>query len=173
METTETAVREVEERSVEQPLRQSRLRALWFWVKRYAPPEISGTVTMVLSGMLVAGLGAPAVVVGIVATVAESVGFYAIAGVGVWREQRRNFPDRGRLRILVRVLGLLLVEFGTAELLDTLLVRPGALTVALLFIPNVAVALVAGKVVADIVFYVLAATAFRVTEKTGMRGRAE
>jgi hypothetical protein len=173
MEATETTVREREEHAVAQPLRRSRLRALWFWVKRYAPPEISGTITMVLIGMFVAGLGAPAVVVGIAATVAESVGFYAIAGVTVWREQRRNFPDHGRVRILVRVIGLLLVEFGSAELLDTLLVRPGALTFALLLVPNVAVALVAGKVVADVVFYVLAATAFRVTEKTGLRGQAD
>ncbi|WP_052226545.1 hypothetical protein [Microbacterium mangrovi] len=172
MDATEAATRELPPAAVVQP-RRSWLLALWFWVRRYAPPEVSGTVTMVLSGTAVAALGAPAVVVGLVATIAESVGFYAIAGIAVWREQRRNFPALGRLRILARVIGLMLVEFGSAEVLDTVLVRPASLTVALLFIPNVAVALVAGKVVADVVFYVLAATAFRVTEKTGLRGEAD
>ncbi|MDL9980411.1 hypothetical protein [Microbacterium candidum] len=150
--------------------RHPRLAALWFWIKRYAPPEISGTLTMVAAGLLVSEAAAPAVVVAIVGSIAESVGFYAVAGIAVWREQRRNLPGRGRVRILLRVLGLLVVEFGPAELIDTLLIRPGLLTVALFVVPHTGLALIAGKVVADVAFYVLAATAFRVSEKTGIRG---
>ena len=147
-----------------------RLRAVWFWIKRYAPPEIAGTLTMVLAGMAVSGLGAPVWLVGIAAALAEGVGFYAVAGISVWREQRRAFPDRGPVGILIRVLGLLLFEFGPAELLDSFLVRPVAIMLGVQLLPVVAWGLVAGKVVADIAFYILAATAFRVSEKTGVRG---
>jgi hypothetical protein len=150
--------------------RHRRLRALWFWIKRYAPPEVAGTLTMVLVGIAVSAVGAPIWLVGITAALAEGVGFYAVAGVAVWREQRRGFPDRGPLRILIRVVGLLLFEFGPAELLDTFLVRPVAIMIGVQLLPHVAWGLIAGKVVADIAFYVLAATAFRVSEKTGIRG---
>jgi hypothetical protein len=148
------------------------VRSGLFWAKRYLPPEIAGTATMLAAGLAASAAGLPPVLVGIAASEGEGVGFYAVAGVSVWREQRRNFPDRGRLRILLRVLGLLLFEFGPAELLDTFLLRPLALTLAVQFIPAVAWALIAGKVVADIVFYVLAATAFRVSERAGIRGDA-
>lgn len=150
--------------------RRRGLRALWFWIKRYLPPELAGTATMLVAGVAVAS--APAVVIGLVGTAAENVGFYSVAAVTVWREQRVNFPDDGLLRRLRRVAVLLVLEFGPAELLDTLLVRPLALTLAVHVVPNIGVALLVGKLVADVVFYVLAATAFRVTEKTGVRGDA-
>lgn len=148
------------------------LRALWFWIKRYLPPELAGTATMLIAGVAVAAAAAPAVVIGLVGTAAENVGFYSVAAVTVWREQGVNFPDDGLLRRLRRVAVLLVLEFGPAELLDTLLVRPLALTLAVHLLPNIGAGLLVGKLVADVVFYVLAATAFRVTEKTGVRGDA-
>jgi hypothetical protein len=152
------------------PQRRRWYVVLWFWIKRYAPPEIAGTATMVAGGMLVSALGAPVWLVGLVGALAESLGFYAVAGIGVWREQRQAFPGRGRPRILLRVLGLLIVEFGPAELLDTFLVRPIALTLGVQLLPHVAAGLIAGKAVADVAFYVLAAVAFRVSQRTGIRG---
>lgn len=154
------------------PPRTGRLlRALWFWIKRYLPPELAGTATMLIGGIAVAAASAPAVVIGIVGTAAENVGFYSVAAITVWREQRQNFPDDGMLRRARRVVVLLALEFGPAELLDTFLIRPLALTLFVHLLPT-AWGLVVGKLIADVVFYVLAATAFRVTEKTGVRGEA-
>ena len=124
---------------------------------------------MVLAGMAASRLGAPVWLVGIAAALTEGVGFYAVAGIAVWREQRRAFPDRRRTGILIRVLGLLLFEFGPAEVLDSFLVRPLAIMLGVQLLPDVAWGLIAGKVVADIAFYILAATAFRVSQKTGAR----
>lgn len=146
-------------------------RSLVFWVRRYLPAEIAGTLTMVVAGVAVSGLAVPALVIGIVATQAESLGFYAVAGVAVWREQRRVAPDRSRTRTLVKTIVLMVFEFGPAELLDSLLVRPLLVTLAVWVIPDIAAALVLGKLLSDVVFYVLAATAFRATETAGVRGR--
>lgn len=152
------------------PRHRRVLRSLWFWIRRYLPPELAGTATMLIAGVAVAAAAAPAVVIGLVGTAAENVGFYSVAAITVWREQRVNFPDDGALRRARRVTVLLVLEFGPAELLDTFLVRPLALTLAVHLLPNVGLGLIVGKLAADIVFYVLAATAFRVTEKTGVRG---
>lgn len=154
------------------PRAHRALRALVFWIKRYLPPELAGTATMLVAGVAVAAAAAPAIVIGLVGTAAENVGFYCVAAITVWREQRLNFPDDGVLRRVRRVAVLLVLEFGPAELLDTFLVRPLALTLAVHLLPDIALGLIVGKLAADVVFYVLAATAFRVTEKTGVRGEA-
>jgi hypothetical protein len=170
MRTADVVEEDTHADTVVPAMRHPRLWAMRFWVIRYAPPEIAGTLTMVVAGIAVAGLGAPVWLVGIAAALAEGIGFYAVAGIAVWKEQRRAFPERGRAGILIRVLGLLLFEFGPAELLDTFLVRPVAIMLGVQLLPDVVWGLIAGKVVADIAFYVLAATAFRVSEKTGVRG---
>jgi hypothetical protein len=172
MRTAEIVEEDGQEAVAVPPVGHRRLRNLWFWLQRYAPPEVAGTLTMVLVGLGVSALGAPVWLVGIAAAVAEGIGFYAVAGIVVWKEQRRAFPDRGRFGILIRVLGLLVFEFGPAELLDTFLVRPLAIMVGVQLLPAVTWGLIAGKVVADIAFYVLAGTAFRVSEKSGIRGEA-
>ena len=64
---------------------------------------------------------------------------------------------------------LLLAEFGPAELLDTLLIRPAALTLGVFLLPDPLWGLLAGKVFADIIFYAVAAGAFTITAKTGLR----
>ena len=72
-------------------------------------------------------------------------------------------------RAVVRTFMLLLAEFGPAELLDTLLIRPAALTLGVFLLPDPLWGLLAGKVFADIVFYAIAAGALTVTDRTGLR----
>ena len=68
-----------------------------------------------------------------------------------------------------RAIALLAAEFGAAELLDTFLVRPAALMLGVWLVPDPLWGMLAGKVAADIVFYAVAAGAFTVTAKTGLR----
>ena len=54
------------------------------------------------------------------------------------------------------------VEFGPAEIVDTVLIRPAAMFLASLATGNVIVGVLIGKVAADIVFYGLAITSYEV-----------
>ena len=54
---------------------------------------------------------------------------------------------------LGHLLRNLLLAFGAAELLAPLLLRPALLTLAIQRIPNLGLALLAGKLSADLVFY--------------------
>ena len=56
------------------------------------------------------------------------------------------------LLVLVIVRDLLL-EFGPAELLDSLLIRPAALATGLALVTPPALGALAGKLVADLLFY--------------------
>ncbi|MFT4135363.1 hypothetical protein [Microbacterium sp.] len=86
-----------------------------------------------------------------------------------WRGRIDPAVTRTRRDAAARSLLLLVAEFGPAELLDSLLVRPGLIALALWLLPGTLWALLVGKVLADIVFYVIAAGAFTITERAGLR----
>ena len=54
-------------------------------------------------------------------------------------------------RVLLRQIAL---EFGPAELLDSLLIRPTALYIGITMIPNLAFGIIAGQTAANLCFYV-------------------
>jgi hypothetical protein len=142
-------------------------RGLVFWIVRYLPAEVAATAAMVIGGLLATMWTDAAPLIAVAALVGEVVGFYAVLAVTIYLEQAQAGATRRRT---VGRTGLLLVaEFGAAELLDTLLVRPAALMLGVWLLPDPLWGLLAGKVVADIVFYAVAAGAFTVTATTGLR----
>jgi hypothetical protein len=142
-------------------------RGVVFWICRYLPAEIVGTAAMVIAGLgVTAWTDAPAVVA-IAALLGEIVGFYAVLAITIYSEQAHVAPDRRRAA--ARAFLLLIAEFGAAEVLDTLVIRPAALMLGVWLLPDPVVGLIAGKIAADVVFYAVAAGAFTVTDKTGLR----
>jgi hypothetical protein len=124
------------------------------WLARYLPAELIGT-----SAALAGGLGAYALTDrpeagAIAATAAEIAAFYLVM---IARELRA----RGGLAALPEALRELSLEFGPAELLDGLLLRPGMLYAGTAYAPNAALGLLLGKLGADLVFYGVAITARR------------
>lgn len=145
----------------------STRRGIVFWIVRYLPAEIVGTAAMVLAGLAVTiWTDAPALIA-IAALIGESIGFYSVLAITIYAEQSAVSPTRRRA--VARTFMLLLAEFGPAELLDTLLIRPAALMLGVWLLPDPMWGLLAGKVVADVIFYAIAAGAFTITAKTGLR----
>lgn len=138
-------------------------------VVRYLPSELAGTAAALLASWWAMPAGTAAVVVA--AVVAECFGFYGVIGVKVAREQWPHTAGRPRrrLRTARRTLALLVAEFGPSEALDTVLIRPALLLLSLHLIDNVLLATLVGKIAADLVFYAVAAVAFHLTVRTGVR----
>jgi hypothetical protein len=148
----------------------SRRRRIVFWICRYLPAEIAGTAAMVVAGLAVTFVTDSPVFIALAALVGEGMGFYAVLAVTVYAEQRAVVQGpQSRRRTAARTLLLLIAEFGPAELLDTLLVRPAALIAGVWLLSDPVWGMLAGKLVADLIFYVVAAGAFTVTERTGLR----
>jgi hypothetical protein len=125
--------------------RPSRLRV---WVRRYAPAEAAAVLAALVSATVADRFGVPAVTA-FAGAIGEGVAFYTVI---ILRELRAS---RGR-----PVLGVardLLLEFGPAELLDALVVRPLAMYLGPVLTGNLAAGILLGKVAADAVFYTLAA----------------
>ena len=129
------------------------------WVRRYLPYEIAGTVGE-LGGAAVAYLltGSMAAAA-ITATIGASAGYYATAYLNAVRWSYRDQTDRGVAR-RIAVANLfavrsIAIEFGPAELIDTVAVRPAAYLLGPLLFDNVVAGWVFAKLFSDIGFYAI------------------
>jgi hypothetical protein len=115
------------------------------WVWRYGPAEVAGLLGAVLAAQLawsVSGSDALAVAAG---TWGETTAYYATMLA------RQLVGTGSPLLVVVREL---ILEFGFAEVLDTLVVRPTMMYAASRLFGRVGPGIVVGKLGADIVFYV-------------------
>jgi hypothetical protein len=130
------------------------------WLGRYLPCEIAGTVGE-LGGAVVAYLltGSTAAAA-VTATVGASVGYYAAAYLNAMRWAYREQCHHSRtVRVLVAnliALRSVAIEFGPAELIDSVLVRPAAYYIGPQIFDNVAAGWIFGKLVSDVAFYIFA-----------------
>lgn len=139
----------------------SALRRKTFeWLRRYAPNEIAGWVGELGGAVLtyrLTGSYAAAVVVG---TIGASVGYYATAYVnGVrWSLSAQTGRSRPMRALTANVLALrsIAVEFGPAEVVDSVLIRPVLLYTVPFLVGNVALGWVLASLAADVAFYVMA-----------------
>jgi hypothetical protein len=130
------------------------------WVRLYLPNEIVGTLGE-LGGAAVAYVATDSLAVAAVAaSVGATVGYYSTAYQsalrGAYREQGTRPPAMRVLVANLLALRSVLVEFGPAELLDGIFVRPLAFYVGPLVFGNVVAGWIFAKLVADVAFYAVA-----------------
>lgn len=135
------------------------------WLTRYGPSEVLGTVAAVGAAVSIHGLTGSALVAAYAGAVAENIVFYGIIFLRESIREAHRAGVRGRgfgSADLLPVARTLVLEFGVAETLDTLFVRPLFMGLGLGMVGGNLGAL-AGKLLADVVFYgpVLAAYEWR------------
>jgi hypothetical protein len=130
------------------------------WLRRYLPNEIAGWAGELGAAAAVyysTGSFALAVVAG---TVGASVGYYATAYVNGVRWTCQAHAGRGIVaRSLIAnavTIRSIAVEFGPAEVIDSVVIRPLMLYLWPFVLGNVAVGWVVGSLTADIAFYGMA-----------------
>ena len=131
------------------------MSSLWYrkgavWIRRYLPAELLGTACAIVGGLLV-GVGNP-LLAALGGTWGENLGYY---GTVITRDLRARRAQGGRLTVGGVLLSLrnIALEFGGAELLDSFLIRPGALYAAISLTGNLPLGLLLGKIAADLAFY--------------------
>ena len=144
------------------------------WLRRYLPAEVAGTGTALLCAGVAHAASGDLAVVALAGAWGENLGYYGTMGAC---DLRRALAERRGARPRVwgataEVLRGLLLEFGPAEALDSLLVRPLAMGAAARVIPQVGVAVLVGKTVADLVFYVPTVLAYELRRRRGRRESA-
>ena len=130
------------------------------WVRRYLPCEIAGTVGELGGAAIAYEITGSLAAAAVVATIGASVGSYAAASLAAVRIAYRSHRSLHTVRrvVIANALALrsVVVEFGPAEFLDSLLVRPVAYYLGPILFGGTVVGWIFAKVVADVGFYVLA-----------------
>lgn len=121
------------------------------WLSRFLPAELLGLAGSYFGYLLCARLGLPPLAAAYGAAFGENVGYYGAVFGRDWFALPRA-ERRAR-----RVAGNMLHDFGPAEVLDSLIVRPGGTLLAVSLFGE-ALGIGIGKVADDIVFYILAIT---------------
>ena len=132
----------------------SRLRE---WIRRYLPCEIAGTVGE-LGGAAIAYLATGSLAAAaITATIGASAGYYATAYVSAlrWTYGQRKGRNWAARVVLANLLALrsVAIEFGPAEMIDSIAIRPVAFYLGPLMFDNVIAGWIFGKLVSDVAFY--------------------
>ena len=140
---------------------QSRARRkLMEWLRRYLPLEIAGWIGELGAAAVAYSWTGSLAVAAVAATIGSSVGYYLPAYISAVRwgssvEQHRPWPARTALAHFL-ALRSLTIEFGPAEVVDSLLVRPALIYSAPLMLDHVVLGWIVGGFVADVAFYVFA-----------------
>lgn len=129
------------------------------WLRRYLPCEIAGTTCEMGGAALTYHVTDSAAAAAIVATIGASVGFYAAAFIAAVRTAYRMDRSVSRssraLRATYRALRSVAIEFGPAEVIDSLLIRPLAFYFGPMLFGGLATGWIFAKLVADVGFYAL------------------
>lgn len=141
--------------------RRSKLKE---WVRRYLPCEIASTAAEFGAAALAYVATGSLAIAAVAATVGASIGYYAAAYVSALRWSYRDQEHRrGALRIAVAnllALRSVAVEFGPAELIDSVAVRPLAFYVGPMVFGNVLAGWIFGKLLSDMSFYACAIVSY-------------
>lgn len=141
---------------------------LSFWARRYLPSEIIGTATALSFATVANQYSSNGVVIAYVGTIGESIGFYStvfiqqlISIIRIRKLQNKslNYKD------IFKVLSDIILEFGPAGLLDSLLIRPFLLFIFPILLNNFTLGILVGKLVGDVVFYCLAMISYRLNRR--------
>jgi hypothetical protein len=126
------------------------------WVKRFLPAEVAGTIVAVLVSTFTHYYTKNAVIAAYAGSVCETIAFYATIIIHDARIATKNLKEEGKtlsFRSFVYLLRNILLDFGVAELMDSLLLRPFCMYIFPIWLKNYPLGILAGKIASDIVFY--------------------
>jgi hypothetical protein len=143
---------------------RSAREKLMEWVRRYLPCEIAGTVGELGGAALTYLLTGSMAAAAITATIGASAGYYAAAYTSAVRWAYREHGDRpmGPRLVVANLFALrsVAIEFGPAEVIDSIAIRPLAYYFGPIAFNSVVAGWVFGKLVSDIGFYALAVVSY-------------
>ncbi len=134
------------------------------YLKRYGLAEIAGAVCVLLISSSTYYFTRNKIIAAYAGTIGENIGFYGVIILRDTIDAKRKAAHWSGKEIW-QVLKNILIEFGIAEALDTLLMRPLMLYLFTSLFTNYQIGALAGVVVADILFYSLAVLSSELNKK--------
>jgi hypothetical protein len=135
------------------------------WLYRYGPPEVGGILGTLASGLLFFSVKSGPESLGLGGTIGELAGFYGVViSRELWQIRRKLTP-----KVAWMTSRNLVLEFGMAELVDSLFLRPLFIDLAERATGRPALSLLAGKLTTDLAFYLIAISMYEWLKRKGYR----
>lgn len=123
------------------------------WRRRYGLAELIGTLALILAALAVQSATGSVILAALAGSLAEAGWFYTVLLTREFRQERKDARIGGFEARPIREMGRdLLLEFGAAERLDGLILRPLCLGMGLVLVGGW-LGLLLGKIGADLLFY--------------------
>jgi hypothetical protein len=147
-------------------LRRVRERVV-SWLRRYGLAELAGIATALAGSNLVFALTRNEIAAAYGAVLGENLGFYGLMVTRELRSDRRLARAQGQhygTRGALRSAASLMLEFGPAEALDSIIIRPAAIGLGTLYLGR-PWGVIAGKLAADVTFYIPVIVAYEMQRR--------
>lgn len=137
------------------------------WSSRYLIPELAAILTALLGTNLAYVLDPAVTVVAVsfIAAWSENIGYYGVILCRDVTAERRANRGKPISVTFLMVSRNLLIEFGAAECIDSLILRPSCMYVAMYHLDSPSLATLLGKLTSDIGFYLIAVTGYEIRKK--------
>jgi len=130
------------------------------WFKRYFIAECLGTILSLCFAYIAYSQSHSYLIAAGAGFIGEGIGFYGyfiVSELLFNRRKYRNLPSLKRLSKVISRSGTdLVIEFGPAEVIDNILIRPFLMFYVPQHIEPYALGFIVGKFAADIIFYIFA-----------------
>ncbi|HSX29548.1 MAG TPA: hypothetical protein VLE73_03235 [Candidatus Saccharimonadales bacterium] len=149
---------------------RSRFKRAYKWITRYGLAELAGTITALIGFWSIHAATGSLTSAAIAGTAGENIGYYGVMVcrevLAYWRAHHMHVRVTRLWLTAVRSARSLGIEFGPAELIDSLAVRPSLFYIFPLIMPNhVVAAVLIAKLLGDAVFYTIAIVGYKVHKK--------
>ena len=137
------------------------------WSARYLFPELAAIFSALLGTNLAYVLDPAVTIVAVsfVAAWSENIGYYVVVISRDLATERTSGNIRPICLTIRSVARNLLIEFGAAECIDSLLLRPSCMYIAMSYIDSPSVATLLGKLTSDVGFYLVAVAGYETRKK--------
>ena len=134
------------------------------WFKRYLPAEIFALIGALAGGMIIDFTFHNAVLTALGGTWGDNIGYYGTIILMELSRQREKQKSLSFIALFKTARNILL-EFSTAEYLDSFFIRPFALYFFPKLLNNVALGLIVGNLVTDVTFYIPTIISYELRKK--------
>jgi hypothetical protein len=138
------------------------------WIKRYLTAEIISTILSLATAWLLMETTSDRVLAAFVGSAVASISFYGIVAIADVRKslkQYRKENERYRLKSFLLDFRNLIIEFGPAEILDVLAVRPFFMYLIPKVTGDFLLGTFIGKMIADVIFFIPAIVMYELRKK--------
>ncbi len=138
------------------------------WLRRYGPSEIIGTVAALVAATATMLVTQNSIAAAFAGTWGENAGYYGSMLYSESRKDHHKHKAAGTnygLKGFSKTLHGIAIEFGPAEILDSFAVRPFCMFLFPKIISNFQFGIFAGKLAADIVFYIPTIAIYEIKKK--------